>query len=694
MERIAAVAWILWTLACTKGVPSPALQGITPDVVTSGETTTFSILGTNFFPAYRVRFDEGRIDPGEPFRVWLGDVELLDVKPSGANVLTAILNRTVLSGFYDLRVQTPGGDLLLRLSAVEVVLPPSVECDANAQCVTLCHSAALCVANRCVSGSADKDSDGDGLVDGQCTGGTDCDDENPACGVDCTDGDGDSVCADSDCDDSVGSGEGCSVGCIVAFRDDDGDTYGRAEDSRIVCTLPARYSDRSGDCVDANPSIHPGRIEGPAGSVVCMDGQDNDCDGATDAADSVCLGNVPPSARLSADPGVGEIGTVFAFDGSASSDLEDDITALDFAWDWDGDGIFDATGIRGMTTFGAEGLHTVTLRVMDTGGATDYAELRVVVASASNTIVVPDGGTLTEAIVWADGLSGRQAIWVRSGYIDTPESSIPGHFDAAGVDVIGYGARVDGDGIAGGECLRVDGSNNLYVGLEIHNCSAEGIRIAGTDNRVESARIWDVSVGAQIGGSGNILGPGTWIESANTGVMVEGPVTIMGTTIMDATTQGIRIRNQGGGSVVQTSIISDSAVGILLGAVTGVKLRHLVFYDNGTALQVPMTATAMDLQNSAFVQNMRGILGADNSFAVLDYNDYWLNSVFDCSACTAGSHSLREDPGFVDAPGGDFRLRPSSPLIDAGIDLGIDLNGTRAGSYEGSGPDMGAFEIR
>jgi len=52
------------------------------------------------------------------------------------------------------------------------------------------------------------------------------------------------------------------------------------------------------------------------------------------------------------------------------------------------------------------------------------------------------------------------------------------------------------------------------------------------------------------------------------------------------------------------------------------------------------------------------------------------------------SHGLSLDPRFYDIHAGDYRLRPDSPLIDAGIYIpGINQN------YMGSGPDIGAFEF-
>jgi hypothetical protein len=45
------------------------------------------------------------------------------------------------------------------------------------------------------------------------------------------------------------------------------------------------------DCNDTNANIHQGMVEGPVGDPNCNDGWDNDCNGATDAADVNCRGN-------------------------------------------------------------------------------------------------------------------------------------------------------------------------------------------------------------------------------------------------------------------------------------------------------------------------------------------------------------------------------------------------------------------
>ena len=92
--------------------------------------------------------------------------------------------------------------------------------------------------------------------------------------------------ADSADDDTTTEPEGDDTGytpdcgddddAYVGFADDDGDGFGDNTKRLAQCDpLPEGYSDLSGDCNDDNPETHPGADE------LC-DGQDNDCDGATD----------------------------------------------------------------------------------------------------------------------------------------------------------------------------------------------------------------------------------------------------------------------------------------------------------------------------------------------------------------------------------------------------------------------------
>ena len=111
-----------------------------------------------------------------------------------------------------------------------------------------------------------EDVDGDG--DAACQ---DCDDNNPAvhslavesCNA-----------IDDDCDGLVD--EAGATGESTWYLDADGDTYGRADGSQVACNAPAGFVAVSADCDDLDASSFPGATE------LC-DGVDNDCNGLDDA---------------------------------------------------------------------------------------------------------------------------------------------------------------------------------------------------------------------------------------------------------------------------------------------------------------------------------------------------------------------------------------------------------------------------
>jgi glucose/arabinose dehydrogenase len=80
--------------------------------------------------------------------------------------------------------------------------------------------------------------------------------------------------------------------------------------------------------------------------------------------------NTPPVASIDADVVSGSAPLTVDFDGSGSTDPDDD-DIVGFAWDLDGDGQFDdATGPEVTRTFAAAGSHLVRLRVTDARGET------------------------------------------------------------------------------------------------------------------------------------------------------------------------------------------------------------------------------------------------------------------------------------------------------------------------------------
>ncbi len=98
----------------------------------------------------------------------------------------------------------------------------------------------------------------------------------------------------------------------------------------------------------------------------------------------------------------------------------------------------------------------------------------------------------------------------------------------------------------------------------------------------------------------------------------------------------------------------------------------------------------VELRNTSVSANGLGVQASDANFAVLDHSNFFENSDGDCSSCSIDGN-LQADPRYVD-PAGDFRLRPDSDLIDQGIDLRLNLNGSAPGLFYGAAIDIGGRE--
>ena len=70
-----------------------------------------------------------------------------------------------------------------------------------------------------------------------------------------------------------------AAGCVVQYRDDDGDEFGQELDSKCLCQGTSGWATTPGDCNDFDPNVKPDAAE------VCNT-IDDDCDGAIDEVDS------------------------------------------------------------------------------------------------------------------------------------------------------------------------------------------------------------------------------------------------------------------------------------------------------------------------------------------------------------------------------------------------------------------------
>ncbi|MCD6347162.1 MAG: hypothetical protein J7L96_07065 [Bacteroidales bacterium] len=81
-----------------------------------------------------------------------------------------------------------------------------------------------------------------------------------------------------------------------------------------------------------------------------------------------CTKNSLPSPDFTIIPNEGNLRTVFHFDASATADLESQLVAMQFRWDWTSDGIWDTDFLNSPFSsyrYGEYGTYKVTLEVMD-----------------------------------------------------------------------------------------------------------------------------------------------------------------------------------------------------------------------------------------------------------------------------------------------------------------------------------------
>jgi Ca2+-binding RTX toxin-like protein len=144
------------------------------------------------------------------------------------------------------------------------------------------------------------------------------------------------------------------------------------------------------------------------------------------------LPNAPPVADAGGPYSVSE-GSSIVLNASGSTDAEDASSALTYQWDFDGDGQFDdATGINPtISALDGPRVHTVTVRVTDSGGLTDTATATVTIAnlpptaSVSGPTVAIRGKPLTFTLTATDPAPADQAAgftfeidWDADGTID------------------------------------------------------------------------------------------------------------------------------------------------------------------------------------------------------------------------------------------------------------------------------------
>jgi hypothetical protein len=98
----------------------------------------------------------------------------------------------------------------------------------------------------------------------------------------------------------------------------------------------------------------------------------NDAGGSDRGAAYVwAIPNTPPTPAFTVTPASGDTGTVFQFDASGCTDMEDPPSLLQVRWDWEDDGTYDTAWSPTKTishSYVTTGTYTIRLEVTDSGG--------------------------------------------------------------------------------------------------------------------------------------------------------------------------------------------------------------------------------------------------------------------------------------------------------------------------------------
>ncbi len=545
------------------------------------------------------------------------------------------------------------------------------------------------------------DADGDGYGDGGqdptvacvapagqswATNDDDCDD-TPGTGAahwsdcgSCVDDDGDDYGANcdlgSDCDDHPATGASCYTSCATFYIDNDQDLFGDAAVS--ACSQGPLMASAPGDCDDTDPDIHPGATDYPD------DGKDQDC---TDGpAMALAFGNAVFVSQQGFNGSCQETGP-------GSYDAPNCSLATGLSFVSEGGNVFVAQGnyqpvsitksvqvYGGYSTDWDRDMSAFQTRV---GPGFDLYGVQV----SQGTVVILEGIT---AVGIQDGVHNLGDLtFVRGEAAGGGTSNTSAFLHEAGSLTIVESSAFGGSGQSTSMGIRTYASTTLrrsgiFAGL---GPSTTGIFIDGGDL---------LMVNSGVSGGMTTVAPPAGVDATNVGIQAvsQATVTLLNSTVIaGATPPHVEMAHVRGVMIDQSQLTA---------------VNTIVVADHGFG---PMLPQALYTSNSPQSVELHGCL----LWAPLLLNGQTeIAAVNACgfSECVAATANVSADPMLFDMLQLAIHAHPSSPAVDAGVDvdpsgapwstspLGVggvsaalssDIHGDPRPQYDG--PDIGADEL-
>ncbi len=226
-----------------------------------------------------------------------------------------------------------------------------------------------------------------------------------------------------------------------------------------------------------------------------------------------------------------------------------------------------------------------------------------------------------------------------------------------GVTLMGAGAEKTTIILEGiGLWTLVDADNAVVEGLTLINSDSGGVRYAVLLES-DSAKIKN-----------------SIIRGSDGGIAVGGGVALSNPTNVE----------------ISNNLITGNGEGIRVNSGTNISILHNTISHNSNSCGICPNASSI-IRNNIISFNGNGI-ATNGEMPTLSHNNVFGNINNNISNNYQGipdqtgiNQNMSADPGFINATTSNFRLSSGSPVINAGIDVGIP--------FMGPAPDMGAYEF-